>query len=389
MGLPFHSLAYFSVPTHLLVLNLPLAFDIYINSSAIEGRERFIKIVKQGDFLSEEQLREFRTKYRTLYLLESQRGLFLQSLMQLPGKDPEEKLRFVKESAVLYLSRIFETAPSTELLGKTLADSREVVETLVDLIRGNDLDSVKKLLANLGSHDFYTYDHSINVAVYSIMIVQSIHPNAKREELVHAGLSGLFHDLGKINIPVGILNKPDKLTAEELGVMQRHPELGSELLLQPSLVIPEGIDAGQVRRSVLEHHENFDGSGYPFRLQGEAIHFFARVTAVADFFDAVTTKRAYAPAITPEQALALMKRSEGKKLDPRIFQCFCKHTEGYYRSLHSNIELPSSFDPCQPQSQFPFVLVKADPKKAAAKIRFIADADRRSAKTGLLKKKVA
>ena len=109
-----------------------------------------------------------------------------------------------------------------------------------------------------------------------------------------------------------------------------------------------------IKRIVHEHHENFNGSGYPNNLAGIDIHLLARVTAIADFFDAVTTKRSYHEVLSTEDAIAVMSKSVGKKLDPLLFELFTKNIKQLILVGKTHKELPDDFDPCQPQNVLPF-----------------------------------
>jgi hypothetical protein len=119
--------------------------------------------------------------------------------------------------------------------------------------------------------------------------------------------------------------------------------------------LPADIRAELVGRVIIEHHENFDGTGYPNRLAGRQIHMLSRITSIADFFDAITTKRSYHEPLTLEDAISLMSNSQGKKIDPDLFQFFVKHTQQMELRKHLNQELSADFDPCQPCKELPLV----------------------------------
>ena len=116
---------------------------------------------------------------------------------------------------------------------------------------------------------------------------------------------------------------------------------------------------GFVKRVVLEHHENFNGTGYPKGLEGNQIHVLARITAISDFFDALTTKRSYHEVVTIDEAIRIMSRSVGKKLDGKLFDIFVDKVSKGAIVERATVELPDSFDPCQPQNVLPFEKVKA------------------------------
>ena len=115
-----------------------------------------------------------------------------------------------------------------------------------------------------------------------------------------------------------------------------------------------GVDFGIISRIIHEHHENVNGTGYPNKIPGEKIHVLARITAIADFFDALTTKRSYHEVISVQDALEVMGKSVGKKIDPHLFDLFVKNVSGIVLSGKIKDVLPDDFDPCQPQETLPF-----------------------------------
>ncbi len=132
-----------------------------------------------------------------------------------------------------------------------------------------------------------------------------------------AGLAGLLHDVGKMVMPTAVLNKPGALTDAEFAVMRSHPERGHALLLAAGSLPASALDV------CLHHHEKFDGSGYPFRLAGENISLFARMGAVCDVYDAITSNRPYKKAWNPAESLARMAQWTGH-FDTQIFHAFVR-----------------------------------------------------------------
>lgn len=373
--------SYFSISFHSVPLGRPLAYDLYINSSAVESREKFIRIFPRGESLDSAELARFRDKYRQLYLPEEQRSAYLESLTARPDGQVIEKARAIKDSAISYLDNLFRKPSdlTPEALSQNLHSCKDSVEAMVDLLQGQSIDGLKELIGNLSFHDFYTYDHSINVSMYSMLLYRSLHPEATRGEITLCGLGGLLHDIGKIRIPTQIINKPGKLSELEFKKIQSHPGYGVEALRAPGVRLPQGLDPVRLCRIVLEHHENFDGSGYPAQLSSQAIDEMARVTAIADFFDAITTKRAYAPPLGTAEALAVMARSAGKKIDPALFEVFSAHVGQYpLQPGQAARELPSDFDPCQPHLELPLRSVSEAPagekSRSFGKIVFLGEA---------------
>lgn len=355
---------FFSVGFELILRDLPIPYDLYINSSALAQREKFVRIFPLGGLLSNEDLKEFKKKYHQLYVHESQRDSYLRSLAKNDLLDDVEKTKVIKDSAIHYLNGLFspDKEYTTEILAESIDGCRESVESMIDVLEGYDISKVQKLIADLSFHDFYTYDHSINVSMYCISLYKAWKPKAPRNEIVMAGLGGLLHDLGKIKIPTAIINNPGKLSDEDFLVIKKHPGYGNSLI-QESHCACEGVDFEVIRRIVYEHHENFNGTGYPQGLEGVDIHELARVTAIADFFDAITTKRSYHEALKVEDALAVMARSVGKKIDPELFEIFSENVNKLKFLGKTNRELPVDFDPCQPHDVLPFQAVKAEVKR--------------------------
>lgn len=188
---------------------------------------------------------------------------------------------------------------------------------LVDEIAGSVMDSPGTLvsLVRLKSADQYTYLHS--VAVCALMISLGRQLGLAEDAVREAGLAGLMHDLGKAMMPMDVLNKPGKLTDAEFAVIKSHPKRGHELLVEGGNASAEVLDV------CLHHHEKFDGSGYPERLSGDAISLVARMGAVCDVYDAVTSDRPYKAGWNPADALRQMAQWKGH-FDPVVLQAFVK-----------------------------------------------------------------
>jgi HD-GYP domain-containing protein (c-di-GMP phosphodiesterase class II) len=170
-------------------------------------------------------------------------------------------------------------------------------------------------LARLKTADDYTFMHS--VAVCALMIALSQQLGLDEQQTRDAGMAGLLHDLGKAMIPLEILNKPGKLTEEEFALVKTHPEEGYKILL-------DGKGISEMTRDVcLHHHEKIDGSGYPQGLNSETMSLFAKMGAVCDVYDAVTSNRPYKAGWCPAESIKRMAEWKGH-FDPLVFQAFVK-----------------------------------------------------------------
>jgi len=352
--------SYFSISFGLVLIDMKIPYDIYINSSSHVVREKFVCIYRKGNQLSQDELNVFRQKYYQLYVNENERALYLSSLVSSSSASDVEKTTAIKESAIKHLKSIFEEEHefTNELLDETLEGCRDSVESMVDVLEDYNVTDVQKLIAELSFHDFYTYDHSINVSMYSISILKALKPKASRQEQVMAGMGGLLHDLGKVKIPTSIINNPGKLSEDDFKIIKGHPKFGFDLLESHDCG-HTGVNFDVIKRVVNEHHENYNGTGYPNNLKGADISVFARITAIADFYDAITTKRSYHEVLSTEDALEVMSKSVGRKIDPKIFEIF-RSNVNVILSGKSNQELPDDFDPCQPQNVLP--MEKSGPK---------------------------
>lgn len=193
------------------------------------------------------------------------------------------------------------------------------VETIID-----ELLSSKNMMVNmldLKCFDNYTYLHSVNVAVLSI--ITGIALGLDRGVLSRLGLSAILHDIGKVFIDINIVNKPGVLTDEEAEEMKRHPTLGfnyakDKLKLSTTSYI-----------GILEHHEKFDGSGYPGGRYGTQISMFARIITVADIYDALSSERPYRKAMSPSEAMEYIMGGWGTMFDPAIAGTFIRKIAPY------------------------------------------------------------
>lgn len=187
---------------------------------------------------------------------------------------------------------------------------------LVDEISGSISRHPAALLSvvRLKTHDDYTYLHS--VAVCALMVSLARQLELEEEQVRRAGTAGLLHDVGKAAIPLDILNKPGKLTDAEFEIMKQHPLAGADLL-ERSGGAEDLVDVA------MHHHEKVNGSGYPHRLKGKEISLLARMAAVCDVYDAVTSNRPYKEGWNPASAMHQMASWEGH-FDRKVFYAFVK-----------------------------------------------------------------
>ncbi|AVX30200.1 HDIG domain-containing protein [Carboxydocella thermautotrophica] len=183
------------------------------------------------------------------------------------------------------------------------------------------LAAVKAIVQAVGERDRYTRHHSQNVAEYAKIIARELDLPSEQVESIY--LAALFHDIGKIGVPDQVLNKPGKLEENELLLIREHPLIAGRILESFG-------EFRDILPAITQHHEHWDGSGYPFGLIGEAIDLGARIIAVADAFDAMTSDRIYRPGMPQAQAIDILSKGAGQQWDSRVVNAFINWWEKTY-----------------------------------------------------------
>lgn len=191
------------------------------------------------------------------------------------------------------------------LFGQTVRRPFKDIEKLLD-------QTISSISRALDGRDRYTHSHSVRVAGYACAMAQVLGVDKDLKKSLR--LSGLLHDIGKIAVPDSVLNKDGPLTGVERELIKMHPVKGAEIL--------EPIEQLQLLRGIAEHHERMDGKGYPIGKAGEEISLEARILAVADTFDAITSNRVYRPKKSKKEAMDILVKASGTQLDTRVVQAF-------------------------------------------------------------------
>lgn len=184
------------------------------------------------------------------------------------------------------------------------------IEVNNDLLR-----SLVALASVIEARDPYTGGHIWRVSRYSVLLGEQL--GLDKNYLFILELGALVHDLGKVGVSDGILNKRGPLNEQEFQIIRQHPVVGGEIGQNHPLY-------PLVRYSILEHHERVDGNGYPARLDGDSITLWGKITAIADSFDAITSPRPYRPALSVEEALSILEQGKGKQFDPSLLEQFLR-----------------------------------------------------------------
>jgi HD-GYP domain-containing protein (c-di-GMP phosphodiesterase class II) len=220
---------------------------------------------------------------------------------------PIQKARRIQEHSFGMMKNLLEH-PTAE----NIMEAKKGISAIVSLIL-NDNDTLRYLV-NITSHDYYTYTHSVEVGILSVALAKSLFRDSKDHDIYALGAGFFLHDVGKVNIGEDIINKPGRLTDDEMNEMRRHPALGYKLLHETNQLTEES------KIIVLQHHERHDGTGYPRGLRGNEIHIYGRICAIADVYDALTTDRPYRKKMKPFDALKLMRHEMLNHFQKDLFE---------------------------------------------------------------------
>ena len=213
---------------------------------------------------------------------------------------------------------------------KSIAQMNEIkkindeLKNTYDMLEKAYLESIETLRYTVEAKDTYTRGHSDRVSEFAVLIGKKVGLSA--EDIRTLQIGGLFHDIGKIGVPDNILQKETKLTDDEYSEIKNHPSIGAHILSTATIfkdIIP----------IVKHHHERYDGNGYPGRLKGEEIPYLARITAIADSFDAMTSKRTYRDSLPMDVVISEFKRYRGTQFDPELDDVFLDILENHFDEI--------------------------------------------------------
>lgn len=280
----------------------PVPFDIFIQIG-----ERHIHYLRAGDRLEAQKIESFEKKAPdAFFIYATERSAYKKYVRdrmlsnELPTRD---KALILRESSMALVEELFESPD----INRALTESKQVIDEFI-LFMDQDPDAMAHLIG-LSSHDFYTYNHSLDVGIYSLGLGKVA--GYRDAELHELGQGALFHDVGKRHVNVDIICKAGPLDDLEWAQMQKHPSYG--LMILNDYPVSEAIKA-----CCFEHHESFVGNGYPQQLNGNEIHPMARIVAITDTYDALTTKRSYNNPLMPSDAISFMKEKLASRYDASL-----------------------------------------------------------------------
>lgn len=228
---------------------------------------------------------------------------------------PELQKKLLLEVKKLFENCALNAEFSDELINNAYRVSAELVTSVLSR------REVILNISNIKSYDDYTYNHSMMVGLVSTLI--GVRLGLTEHRLNELAVCGLMHDLGKVDIPLEIINKPTALTDEEFEIVRNHPANALRRLRGKHPCSPA------VLQGIASHHEKYDGSGYPDNLQGEQIPLYGRILALADVFDALTSRRSYRESWTPEQAIEYMMGLANTHFDYTLLHVFLSVIAAY------------------------------------------------------------
>lgn len=232
----------------------------------------------------------------------------LMEILHDQGVAPDCRAAAVKACSKMVMQRLMESAPDQE----TIQEAKEGFYEVIDCIL--EVDHLSRYLLSIRDYDAYTYSHSVNVGVLSLLVARRYFGRSSSHNLRELGIGFFLHDLGKTRINPGVIMKEGRLTDEEMTEMRRHPLYGFDILKETNQLTTE------CKLIVLEHHEREDGRGYPYGLYGGEIHVYARICALVDMYDALTSDRPYRGKMLPFQALNLIRGKLYDRTQRELFE---------------------------------------------------------------------
>ena len=289
-------------------------FDLYLD---LEGGQAPVLYRDKRLPFTEDILNRLReSQVRDLYIEASQEAQYQQYVERnLQALLSDERIPLSEKAGILYTSArglVKEMLEKPTLPGG-VKRCQELVENAIHFVFGSP--GAFEYLLKVTSYDYYTYTHSVNVFVYSIVLARHV-DLLDYTEMSEFGLGALLHDIGKSRIDSAILRSKGALTDEQWRIIKCHPADGEEILNERGGVGAIALDV------VRHHHEKLDGSGYPDALANGSISGFARVAAIADIFDALTTRRTYREAMSSFPSLRTMREEMKGKIDGGYFRSF-------------------------------------------------------------------
>ncbi len=282
------------------------AFDIHL---MVDGK--MLLYLKAGDQLSANKVQALHSRDTgdSFFVKNEDKGTYrdwIRAEINSDQNDVQSKAKILHESSMAIIEDLFENPD----VNQALDESRPIIRDFMSLMDSSP--EAMGYLISLSGHDFYTYNHSLDVGIYSLGLGQAL--SFSDHDLEELGVSALFHDIGKRNVQLDILCKKGPLSEAEWEQMRKHPQYGLMILNQNPNI------SDSMKAACYEHHESWSGNGYPQQLVAQEIHPFARIVAITDTYDAMTTQRSYNVPMTPIEAVTMMKEKLAGRYDPQMLK---------------------------------------------------------------------
>ena len=303
--------SYFQIPIYSIRPESSLPFNVYRK----EGTQYSI-IMEKDDIFPKNLPSLLQTSNKTYIQIDDERTYYsyLEENIADITKDAsialKDKSKLIYDTSSKIIIDLFEKPESKEAIERT----KSLVTSTINIILNDDA-SIKSMM-EVSSRDYYTYTHSVDVAVFTIGFANYL--NFSYNDISNIGNAAMLHDIGKSKIPSEIINKKGKLDEEEFLMIKQHPLYSYEILQF------HGESNEDILRPARNHHEKMCGNGYPDNLQGHQIHDFAKIVAITDIFSALTTNRSYKEAYHSFDALKLIKTQMIEDIDKNLFIEFIK-----------------------------------------------------------------
>lgn len=301
---------YFRVRVATVVPDLPITFDLFVH---INGR--FVHYLRPGERLSSLKIQNL-DRGNVFFVPTGQRALYKGYIFQKmndPSLEVAKRALILREASLTLAEELF----VQQDIQSAIEDSTPVIAQIVEFMAAEPEGMAHML--SLSQHDFYTYNHSLDVSLYSTALGRIL--GLHEADVVELGRGALFHDIGKRQVDISIITKNGPLDDREWIQMQKHPQYGLHILTDYGC-------SEAMKACCFEHHENFLGTGYPQKLLGEEIHPMARVIAITDTFDALTTKRSYNKPMSPREAIEFMNTRLADRYDPEFLRAMVEVVKG-------------------------------------------------------------
>ena len=311
--------SYLTIRLNSLIPDTPIPFDLFVK---IDNKQ--IHYLKEGDRLAASKLQSLQQKAQERFSIHSRDKKkykdYIHKCLTCDNLAIKNKALILRESSISLMEELFES-PDVD---QALRGSKDIIQNFVEFM---DQDSQSMAhLVGLSTHDFYTYNHSLDVGIYSLGLGQVL--GFQGEDLQSLGEGALLHDIGKRHVNVDIICKKGPLNEIEWMQMKKHPSYGLQILDAHNV-------SEDIKACCFEHHESFLGNGYPQALQSHEIHPMAKIIAITDTYDALTTQRSYNLPKFPIEAIEYMT----EKLTDRYDKTFLKAMSSILFKLKKPAEL--------------------------------------------------